>query len=186
MIRYSFRFPADTPPMTYEALAALLAGHCDRGNCLACHIEIGTTVKVRWASRRHDEILVRLYETTIAILGGDGTIQFPNDDPHQASTAWIGRIISDNGLGCRAGRIRRRRSDGPGPASPRGGQAGLLVIDFDRSAPVHGRTWHRAQPEISEDDPAGTYTEDDAGNWHAVPGVSTAVLARIAQEATGS
>lgn len=139
---YVFTFPADTPPMTFEALAARLASLCDSANCLADCIEIGSTVQARWNGRSHDKILVRLYQTTIAILGKDGTIQFPNDDPHMTTTRWIERIVYDNGLGHRVGRIPRRVADGPGPELPRSrGKAGLLVIDWDRSAPVHGRVW---------------------------------------------
>jgi hypothetical protein len=140
MTNFIFRFPADVPPMTFEALAARLRAVCNLDRCSSCYDTIGTTVQVRWNSRDHSAVLIRLYETTIAILGKDGSIQFPNDDPHKATTEWISKIVRDNGLGSGVCRIRRRKSDGPGPDVALG-QAGLLVIDGDRSKPVHGRAW---------------------------------------------
>lgn len=141
MHEYIFRFPHDTPPMTYTALAARLRDRWYPDASGRHHAKIGATVTLRWHTADQSAVMVRLYETTIAILADDGTIRFPNDDPHYASTYWIEKIIADNGLGCRAGRIRRRKSDGPGPQVARG-QAGLLCIDFDRDKPVHGRVHH--------------------------------------------
>lgn len=138
MNEFIFRFPAGTPPMTFAALAARLSDLCDRANCLADIVRIGTTVELRWSGRNHSAVMVRLYSTTIAILTKDGTVEFPNDDPHLATTEWISKIIYDNGLGDRAWRIRRHASDGAGPEASRG-RAGLLCIDGDRSKPVHGR-----------------------------------------------
>jgi hypothetical protein len=137
---YQFRWPADVPEMTFAALAARLSELCDRANCVSDYVPLGTTVQVRWHTRDHSSILVRLYDTTIAVLTSDDTIRFPNDDPHMATTAWIARIVRDNGLGHSVQRIRRRAGDGPGPEMSRG-QAGLLVIDGDRDKPVHGRSW---------------------------------------------
>lgn len=139
---YLLRFPADTPPMTFEALAARLRVVCGRERCMSCPAKIGSTVTLRWHTSDRSAVMVRLYQTTIAILTADGTVRFPNDDPHQATTAWIGRIVRDNGLGWRVGRIRRHAADSPGPATSRG-YAGLLVIDWDRAKPVHGRAWTR-------------------------------------------
>jgi hypothetical protein len=133
---FQFRFPADVPDLTFEPLAARLRAVCNLDRCTSCILEIGTTVLVRWGPRR-ESVLIRLYSTTIAVLGADGTVRFPNDDPHMATTEWISRIVRDNGLGGGAGRIRRRKSDGPGPEMARG-QAGLLCIDWDRDKPVHG------------------------------------------------
>jgi hypothetical protein len=147
-VNYIFRFPADTPPMTFEALAARLSALCDHANCLSDYVQIGTTVQLRWNSRDHSAILVRLYETTIVILAKDGTIRFPNDDPHKTTNEWISRIVRDNGLGSGVCRIRRRKSDGPGPAASLG-QAGLLCIDGDRDKPVHGRTWTADRERIA-------------------------------------
>jgi hypothetical protein len=141
MSDFIFRFPAGTPPMTFDALAHLLDELCDVERCMSCYAQIGSTVQVRWHVRDRSAVAVRLYGTTIAILTADGTVRFPNDDPHLATTAWIGRIVRDNGLGGDVGRIRRRVADGPGPATSRGGHAGLLCIDFDRAKPVHGRAW---------------------------------------------
>lgn len=150
MRSFIFRFPADTPPMTFEDLAALLSDLCDRANCLSDYVQIGTTIQIRWNGRNHDAILVRLYETTIAILGKDGLIRFPNDDPHKTTTEWISKIIRDNGLGSGAARIRRRKSDGPG-LSTGFGRTGLLVIDGDRSRPVHSRIWEIDREKIARD-----------------------------------
>jgi hypothetical protein len=137
MAEFLFRWPADTPEMTFESLAARLSDLCDRANCLADTVQIGTTVELRWHGRDHSAVMVRLYSTTIAVLADDGTIRFPNDDPHMTTREWIGKIIYDNGLGGSAWRIRRRASDGQGPAVARG-SAGLLCIDGDRDKPVHG------------------------------------------------
>ena len=150
MNEFIFRFPTDMPPMTFEALAARLADLCDRGNCLADVAEIGSTVKLRWNGRDHSAVLVRLYSTTIAILGKDGTIRFPNDDPHMATREWISKIIHDNGLGRNAWRIPRRVSDGPGPEVKRG-RAGLLCIDGDRGKPVHGPVYHMDRERMARD-----------------------------------
>jgi len=140
MSPHPFYFPADTPEMTFTALAARLQAVCSRSQCMSYYATIGTTVQVRWRTTGRSSILVRLYETTIAILSWDGTIRFPNDDPHMTTTEWISKIIYDNGLGSRAWRIRRRASDPPGPEISRG-RAGLLCIDGDRDKPVHGRPW---------------------------------------------
>jgi hypothetical protein len=149
---FTFRWPADMPEMTFEALAARLAALCDHGNCMSDVVQIGSTVKIRWYDRAHTVIMIRLYDTTIAILGSDGTVRFPNDDPHLTTTRWIAKIIADNGLGNYASRIRRRKADGPGPEAARG-QAGMLVIDWDRSKPVHGQVHlasSRHQPDLSD------------------------------------
>jgi hypothetical protein len=140
MSEFLFRFPANTPEMTFDALAHRLDGLCDQEGCTSCYDQIGSTIQVRWYGRRRIGLMVRLYETTIAILGSDDTIKFPNDDPHKTTTEWISKIIHDNGLGRNAWRIRRHAADGPGPEVARG-QAGLLCIDGDRGKPVHGRTW---------------------------------------------
>jgi hypothetical protein len=137
---FIFCFPADMPEMTFEALAARLRAVCDRDRCTSCTSKIGSTVQIRWRTTGRSSILVRLYETTIAVLSWDGTVRFPNDDPHMATTQWISRIVYDNGLGSNVGRIRRRKADGPGPEMARG-QAGLLTIDSNRDTPVHGRIW---------------------------------------------
>jgi hypothetical protein len=146
---FLFRFPADTPEMTFNTLAARLRAVCNRDRCTSCIAKIGSTVTLRWHVRDKSAIQVQLYEVTIAILTGDGTIRFPNDDPHYSTTYWIERIVSDNGLGHRAGRIRRHAADGPGPETGRGGRAGLLAIDFDRDKPVHGRVWTAVREGVS-------------------------------------
>lgn len=140
MITYQFRFPADTPEMNYNTLAARLRAVCDRERCTSCTVRVGSTITVRWYDRARTTVQVQLYNTCIAIMD-ERTVRFPNDDPHMTTTAWIGKIVADNGLGGNVGRIRRRKADGPGPETSRGGQAGLLVIDFDHNAPVHGRVW---------------------------------------------
>lgn len=140
MVEYVFRYPKDTPEMNYNTLAARLRAVCDRERCTSCPLAIGSTVTVRWHDRARSSVMVQLYDTCIAVMD-EHTVRFPNDDPHQTTTEWICKIVADNGLGGNVGRIRRRKADGPGPETRRGGQAGLLVIDFDRDAPVHGRVW---------------------------------------------
>ena len=159
MNEYIFRFPADTPPMTFDDLALRLEETCDQERCTSCYARIGTTVQVRWHTAGRSALLVRLYETTIAILEADGAIRFPNDDPHMATAEWISRIVRDNGLGSGVGRIRRRRADGPGPEGTRG-MAGLLVIDGDRDKPVHGRAWTQDRERMARD-------QDFAEKWAA-------------------
>lgn len=144
MGEFIFRFPAATPPMTFEALSARLRALCGEDRCTSCYDEIGTTVQVRWLNRNKGAVMVRLYCTTIAILSDDGSVQFPTDDPHQATTMWIERIVHDNGLGGRVGRIRRHAADGQGPPVARG-YAGLLVINWDRARPVFGRVHMRSR-----------------------------------------
>jgi hypothetical protein len=141
-----FRFPADTPPMTFGNLAGRL--DCGKAGCTICTARIGTTVTLRWHTRDQSAVAVQLYDTTIAVLASDGTIRFPNDDAHKATGSWIERIVRDNGLGLAVFRIRRRASDGPGNESAvydsRSGKwsgPGLLVIDGDRAKPAIGRIY---------------------------------------------
>lgn len=159
MNNFIFRFPADTPPMTFEALAARLRAVCDHERCLSCYDTIGTTVQIRWHTADRSSVMVRLYETTIAVLTDDDTIRFPNDDPHKTTTEWISKIVHDNGLGHGVCRIRRRKSDGPGPDASRG-QAGLLVIDGDRNKPAHGRAWRQDRERMARN-------QDWAEEWAA-------------------
>jgi len=138
---YIFRFPADTPELTYAALAPLVTRACGSyEQCTSCHLKIGTTVTARW-NRRGDAIIVRLYDLDIATLYRGSIVSFTyTDDGHGATREWIDRIIWDNALGLRPWRIRRRKSDGPGPVVARG-EAGLLCMGGDRNRPVFGHVY---------------------------------------------
>src|ERR1700761_2430274 len=115
MSEYIFRFPADTPELTWEGLT----GATDQAWALRGYrsLEIGTTVKVRYWAPRPDAphcFVIRLYDTDIARVYCD-LVEFPaEDDGHQASREWLTRIVQDNGLGGNLWRIRRRKADGPG------------------------------------------------------------------------
>jgi hypothetical protein len=125
MGEYIFRFPANTPELTYETLSAKLAA-CEGA------LKIGTTVQV-WEDARGG-VSVQLYDTVIARITPD-EVEFPGPDvPSQATTEWLARIIRDNGIDSGCWRVRRRKSDGPGPEVARG-QAGLLVL----ASPPEGR-----------------------------------------------
>lgn len=137
MTEFIFRFPADMPELSYRPLDAEIGKLCSQPNCRSCVLEIGTTVKVR---RLPLALEFRLYDTVIAYIY-PGCVEFSKtDDPHQATTEWLTRIVQDNGIGYGVGRIRRHKADGPGPETSRG-RAGLLVIEWTRSRPVVGRTY---------------------------------------------
>ena len=130
MNNYQFRFPADTPELDFASLAAYLDGWDERA--------IGTTVTVE--SYREGVIDILLYGLRIAQIGPN-IVFFPGpDDPHMATSAWLGRIVRDNAMGSNVWRVRRLKGDGPGPEVARG-RAGLLCIDGDRDKPVFGRAY---------------------------------------------
>lgn len=135
MGQYIFRFPAGVPKLTYEALETyVLATPMGRMNVRR---DIGTTVTV---TLEHDSARVRLYGYTLAVLRSHQVAFNSTDDPHMSTSAWLSKIIRDNGIGGLAWRIRRHASDGEGPCVPRG-HAGLLTIDGDRNRPVFGNTY---------------------------------------------
>jgi hypothetical protein len=137
---FIFRFPENTPELTYETLGGLTSAACGKFfRCTSCRLHIGTTVSVRW-NARGDALIVRLYDLDIAWLYADRVAFTHEDDPHMATTEWLARIVRDNGIGNTAGRIRRRKADGLGPWTSRG-RAGLLVISWSRDMPVIGCTY---------------------------------------------
>lgn len=135
MSNYIFRFPADVPKLTCESLNAYILAR--PSGAILLSRAIGTTVTVL---QGEGFVWLKLYDTIIAAIF-PGQVSFsPHDDPHLATTAWIGKIVRDNGIGGTVWRERRHASDGEGPCVPRG-HAGLLAIDGDRSRPVFGRTY---------------------------------------------
>jgi len=132
---YIFRFPADVPKLTYEALNAYVLA-TPQGRAYVRR-DIGTTVTVTLGDGC---ARLTLYGYTLAAIY-PGRVEFnATDDAHMSTTAWLGKIVRDNKLGGTAWRIRRHASDGEGPCVPRG-HAGLLTIDGHRSEPVFGQTY---------------------------------------------
>lgn len=158
MNEYIFRMPRDVPEMTYEGLDAYLGKHPSG--------RIGTTVTVAYhGSRRHlaaalpPAITVTLYQTRIARVM-PGMVYFcPTGDAHQATHAWISRIIADNGIGGMAWRIRRQRHDPPGTPVARG-RAGLLTVDGIRERPVEGHAFNVDRERIARN-------RERAARWDA-------------------
>jgi len=143
MPQYYFRFPADTPELTYDGLAAYVRKHWRLHPEGWRYAPVGRTVTIherRPGGPGHEVYDVYLYRLRIARLTPNAVSFGQADDGHLATREWLARIVADNGLGSTAWRIRRHKSDGPGPAVARG-QAGLLVIDGDRSKPVHGQVY---------------------------------------------
>lgn len=137
---YIFRFPAGAPDLDFTSLSAWLGLRHTR--------QAGTTVTVTYLAASADEageiwgarFEIMLYRTVIAWVYAD-RVYFPGpDDPHHATTAWISKIVRDNAIGGGVFRIRRHKTDGPGPRTPRG-RAGLLVIGGNRDKPVPGRAY---------------------------------------------
>ncbi len=146
MNEYIFRFPAGCPDLDFESLLTWMQAP-NRGHEIGHggrKAKIGTTVLVvhRGPFRSpdaalppafdiwlHDLLIARVFHGRVWVTG--------TDDPHQATTAWLARIIQDNAIGTSLYRVRRRKADDPGPAVARG-RAGLLVIDSDRSRPALG------------------------------------------------
>jgi hypothetical protein len=134
---YIFRFPRGCPALDFASLSAWTGMRRWR--------EIGTTVTVTYTAEtaiepvRPAEFRIRLYGTEIAVVR-PREVLFPGpDDPHMATTAWVGQIVRDNAIGGGVGRIRRRKADGEGPRMGRG-RAGLLVIG-GRDRPVFGHAY---------------------------------------------
>jgi hypothetical protein len=123
---YVFRFPASTPDLTYEALHAYIG----KGN--GALRTIGTTVRAidYTGSIFGDMVMLVLYQTPIARIYKNA-VTFPtHGDTHQATREWLVKVISDNGIGHTAFRLRGRRS-----------QPGTLVIDGDQKRPLEGRSY---------------------------------------------
>ncbi len=143
---YAFRVPAATPELTYEGLS----GYLGEDRSLRA---IGTTVKVmRVAAFGGLAYDFRLYGLVIATISPD-KVYFPRtDDTHQATAAWLSRIVRDNGIGGSVWRIRRRAADVPGPMG-----GGLLTVGGDRDRPVEGYAYrvrqHGEEPWCNHDGP---------------------------------
>lgn len=134
---YVFRMPASTPRLTFSRLKAITDNY-GAGR-------IGKTVTIQESVRSlsgegEHYILFQLYELPIARIFRDRVEFAGTDDPHMATTAWLGKIIRDNGIGAGVWRVRRFASDPEGPCVPRG-HAGLLTIDGDRSRLVFGQAY---------------------------------------------
>lgn len=133
MGQYIFRWSANVPQLSYAGLRRYL-DEKDAGRR-----EIGSTVEVRAIP---GAVIFRLYELDLAIISGAPMhVKFTQaDDPREATKHWLSRIVQDNDLGHGVSRVRRRKSDGPGPRHGHG-EAGVLVIDGNRDKPVIGQTY---------------------------------------------
>lgn len=98
MPEYIFRFPADTPPLTYADLDARCTrqNHADAGGG-----KIGTTVTLWRDVSDIGEPCVRfyLYDTELARIYPARVEFTEHGDRHMATTYWLGRIVTDNGIG---------------------------------------------------------------------------------------
>jgi hypothetical protein len=93
---YIFKMPAVAYELkfTFEELEAYLNKGRDK-----FRRNVGTTVELYQPFK--DTIQVKLYDTVIARIYRDGEVQISeniNDYPRQATTAWVQKVISDNGL----------------------------------------------------------------------------------------
>jgi hypothetical protein len=148
---YIFQIPRDCPELTYGALAAHEEKHWRPDASGGRYARIGTTVTITYADGpvtgcpMPERMDFRLYELLIARIYRDSVYFCQTGDAHTATTAWLARIVRDNGIGGNIWRIPRRKADGPGPEVARG-QAGLLVIDGDRNRPVEGHFYPVNRP----------------------------------------
>lgn len=103
MGRYIFRSPkiARETPLTFEGLTAYVkAGRNGYSRML------GTTVEVIDTER--GGYIVWLYVTPIATVRKDGTVhisEYIDAKPHQATTWWVQKVLSDNGIPGVVGRV---------------------------------------------------------------------------------
>lgn len=89
---YIFRFPADTPPLTYAALSERCTA--DRPG------RIGTTVAL-YPCINHDGaeyVALYLYGLELANIYADRVDFTEHGDRHMATTEWLARIAADNGI----------------------------------------------------------------------------------------
>jgi hypothetical protein len=104
-----FRFPASTPPFTYDELTEWVVAGTARYSR-----KIGTTVVVRRTARDMargvPRLVVKLYDTDIALIEPDTVTFLPEIEAHhhQATREWCRRIASDNRLGHGVWSIDRR------------------------------------------------------------------------------
>jgi len=98
MGEYIFRFPADTPPLTYAELSARIERQSQ--NHAYATGTIGTTVKI-YRSNNHDGepyVALYLYGLELANIYA-GRVEFTeHGDRHTATTEWLARICYDNGI----------------------------------------------------------------------------------------
>jgi hypothetical protein len=131
---YIFRFPANVPELTFEALSPLVTAACGSyPKCQSCHLMIGATVTVRW-NRAGDALIIRLYETDLAWVYADHVAFNAHGDVHMSTREWLAAIVRDNGVGVNPWRVRRRKSDGPG-------LGGVLCLGGDRDKPLEGHSY---------------------------------------------
>lgn len=93
---YIFKFPqAADFTFNFEGLT----NYIERGKTLG-ERKIGTTVTVEQTFG--PSILVRLYDTVIARVYSDGSIEIPeiiNEYGSQATASWVAKVLQDNGVG---------------------------------------------------------------------------------------
>lgn len=92
---YIFRFPKQAEmPFTYENLDNYIkAGKCEYER------KVGTTVTVQHLCA--GQIQIKLYDTIIADLLSNGNLcifESINNHGSQATGAWVGKILQDNGV----------------------------------------------------------------------------------------
>lgn len=131
---YIFRFPANMPELTFEALSPLVTAACGSyPKCQSCQLKIGTTVTVRW-NRVGDALIIRLYEVDLAWVYADHVAFNRHGDVHASTREWLAAIVRDNGVGANPWRVPRRKSDGPGVS-------GILCLGGERDKPLEGHSY---------------------------------------------
>ena len=119
---YIFRVPQDTPPLTFEGLAAYIGSGGER--------KIGTTVLVTLHPARDDcaaSVTFRLYDTNLAVIDATGVYFTRHGDRHQATREWIAMIAVSNEIATSAWRPR----------------SGVLCLDGNPQRPVEGHAYVR-------------------------------------------
>lgn len=89
MQNYIFRMPAGTPPLTYP----MLRGLAERARGIGC------TVTLQHYSDCPPYVQFDLYRTTLARIYPDHVEFAEHGDQHKATTAWLTKIVQDNGIG---------------------------------------------------------------------------------------
>lgn len=103
---YIFKMPAVAYELkfTFEELESYL----QKGKAKFSRM-VGSTLEVRQPFT--DTIHVKLYDTVIARIYRDGEVQISeniNSFPRQATTEWVQKVISDNGLPGLVGRVNHK------------------------------------------------------------------------------
>lgn len=93
---YIFKFPkAADFKFTFEGLT----NYIERGRTIG-ERKVGTTVTVE--QMFGPSVLVRLYDTVIARVYSDGSVEIPeviNEYGSQATGNWVAKVLQDNGVG---------------------------------------------------------------------------------------